>query len=57
MSYGGPGEGARLLLGSDISNVQAALVNDSNGLITQQGLVNKPTPTKYLLAAGAPGTE
>ena len=55
MSFGGQGEGARLLLGSDITGLKAKMVNDSNGYIDQQQLVDKDVPTRYMLAAGAPG--
>lgn len=43
-----------MLLGTDISGVQASVVKDPNGDKTDQVLVNRPYPTKYLVAAGAP---
>ena len=54
MSTGGPSEGTRLLLGTDITGVQATVVRNPNSANwADQNLVNTPTQTKYLLAAGA----
>ena len=55
LSTGGPSEGTRLLLGTNITRVQAALVKDPNSadMASDQKLVNTPTLTQYLLAAGA----
>ena len=57
MSFGGPGEGARLILGTDITDVKAKMVNVPNGPIDQQGLVERILPTLYMVAAGAPGED
>ena len=51
MSTGGPSEGTRLLLGTDITGVQAAVVRNSySANWADQNLVNTPTLTTYLLA-------
>ena len=53
LSFGGPGQGARLILGTDIlgPNYPTKLVNDSNGYT--QEIINVSTTTKYMVAAGA----
>lgn len=54
LSTGGPNEGTRLLLGTDITGVPAAIVGNPNSATwTDQNLVNTSTTTQYLLAAGA----
>ena len=54
LSTGGPSEGTRLLLGTDLTRVQAAVVGNPNSAnLADQNLVNKDTKTEYLLAAGA----
>ena len=54
LSVGGQNEGTRLLLGTDITGVLAALVGNPNSAnLANQNLVNTSTTTEYLLAAGA----
>ena len=54
LSTGGPNEGTRLSLGTDITGVQAALVNQPNSANpAEQNLVNVDTVTEFLVAAGA----
>lgn len=49
-SSGGPGEGLRLFLGSDLTKTPAMMVNDVND-IHNQTLVSRSLPTRWLLPA------